>query len=107
MLDEGLGLDDGGENAGAAELEPPPLQVVWGVSGRGVRHERTIVKGGEHGLHADEVSSPCRDDQSRMQQLVVELLRLEEIVRAFLSPFSNGSEIFGFLFVWDVYLKHA
>ena len=83
MFNEGLGFEDGGEDVDPAELALPPGQVVWGVSGRGVRNERIVMERGEHGLHAGEVSSPCRDDQRCVKQLAVKSLGLEEVVCAF------------------------
>ena len=102
-----MGFNNGGEDAGAAKLELPPGQVVRGISGRGMQDERTVVKRGEHGLHAGEVSSSCRDDQRRVQQLAMKFLRLEKVVCAFSAPIGDGGEILEFFLVWEVYLPRV
>ena len=45
------------------------------------------------------MSTSCRDDQRRVYELAVQLLRLEEIVRALASPFGDGGQVFGLLLV--------
>ena len=64
MFDEGEGPRDGDGDTCVPELKLPPGQVVWGPSWGCVWKERTVVEGGEHGLHVGEVSMSCWDNQS-------------------------------------------
>ena len=66
MFDEGAGPRDGDGDACAPELTLPPGQVVWGPPRGCVWKERTVVEGGEHGLHVGEVSVSRWDNQSGM-----------------------------------------
>ena len=102
MLDEGLGFEDGGEDVGMAKLVLPPDQVIQGIEGMRVQNERTIVETGRHGLHAGEVSMPCRDDQGCVLQLAIELLHLKKVMCMPDSPFCDGSQVLGLLLAWQV-----
>ena len=52
------------------------------------------MKGGEHGLQACEVSSPCRDNQRGVEQFSMELLCFEEVVHMHSLPCCDGYQVF-------------
>lgn len=81
------------------KLVLPPGQIVRGISGRPMQKERTVIKGGKHGLHVCKVCASGWDDQSCVKKLAVELC-FKEVVCAFGFPFHNGHLILCFLSVW-------
>ena len=65
--------------------------------------ERTIVERGEHSLQAGEVSASGWNNQRRVHQLSVELLRLNEVVGPFTPPFRNGRQVLDFFLFQQVH----
>ena len=67
MLDKGMGPGD--RDGDICELESglPPGKVILVASRGCVWKERTIVEGGEHGLHVCEMSVSRWDNQSSVR----------------------------------------
>ena len=58
-----------------------------------MRAERIVIERCEHRLQAGEVGAPSRDDQHCMQELAVQPLHFEEVMRAFLPPLGDDCKV--------------